>query len=1259
MSDTWICSVFRLLILLARSLIFSPQHAYSHASHRTESLENDMTPLCKDLPRRLFKKNNCYVGALLNLAVFMYIPGAMAQETGLISQHPSLLLGGDSQYLKTATPQPTLVPRFVIDLSGSRYVRDPQTTLAKPPVRPLNYDPDYVPASITELFADTIRFPNVFQNDVTLGRERTESWYQPILFNVIGTSDKTIYINENPTQLGTLLASAKYGWSDVKFLGAAGLTNRQNVALAGLDSNTKLLIDFGVSSDPNPSLHYNNLARLELSGINLSFADPVNIVMQEPSLLNHGISLAMTGGGVNESYSGNGVLVKLTNSSIDFSQAGSFTTVPDVGNPIETNFWVAANSSEPTKSTSEITFGTNREAKPGGAPTHVFVDQNATLVFRDTGKADAIYLFPGQTNTGVGWVATPWSFHVGRQSELRFQDAYVDFDIGIAGSGAVRSLIEMNDGSRLTLTGSGSTVKVEQLTYNDRVGGSSQLALDRNTYLAVTDASFSDSSSITLATQGGDYYFQNLYLDGSTLTLSGQRNRDRSRRFDIATLDSRNNPSTLKIEGFASTLKLGDVGANSNLNIILDAAGVSGSTLDIKSIYRTNLSSVSIDATGDARIELNGATQSLESGVATTPITLRNGSIAGFYGESSFIDTTDPDVLRTFNPATIDPINLGPNGYSVRSFSGESTGIYLNGEVFLNQGFGQLLAGNTGVEFQPFSAGFVGDSCDIPSFGTKCQWNRSIGTIDVPRLVNDYDTALYFDIGIDGSGLAINDKIQTQRLDVRDGLRLVVNTLPGPSSSSLPSAQDLNGKVFPLITSSDSASSGVGANYQIVKGDSMPAVTDLFWYENPNQTKQFILGARTDLGALQKSASTRNQRGMAQTLTLTQPVVSSSGTGTSVPTDVHNNITLQSATNLTTALLNLNQSQWRQLSEIHAEPYASFMTVGLEQNLMVADAVMAHAAGAPKFSDKTVSGLFHDRVDKTTGTSDQLHGPKKYLWGDMQFSKGRVDAQNDLAGYDYQLGSLIFGADLYESGKDSAGLFAGLGFSNMGNHDASHASFQSLGLNLGAYGRRQLEQAINVTATVGVNWDFIDSSRTIANIGDFTGGRAKGDYKSVGTFAGLRLDRSFKLASQRSLIKPVVELTYAKKSFDSVYERDAGDLGFNVSSGNADALVGGIGFELSHAWDQAGIGFTIDTMFRYERDFFADMNSHHSLNMQSQLTRYNAMVYGIDRGAHGLTAGLGVKMLLNKSMSLTTGYKYTNWSHGPEQQFGAHLTVRW
>ena len=476
-------------------------------------------------------------------------------------------------------------------------------------------------------------------------------------------------------------------------------------------------------------------------------------------------------------------------------------------------------------------------------------------------------------------------------------------------------------------------------------------------------------------------------------------------------------------------------------------------------------------------------------------------------------------------------------------------------------------------------------------------------------------------------------------------------------------ASELDGKYFTVVAAQNNAVAGTllgASSLSIIEGSNIPAIIDFQVVDlNTNGHPDLTLKAVIDLGKLQKKSATRNQRGLAQLLTLTPPIaVGTTGTGVATPfADVHHTVSLVSGVSLATALSNLTQTQWSQLSEQHGEPYASFMTVGLEQNLMVANMVMDHATGSGEFIDKAIAGLPSRRLG--AAALNEPNQPKRRVWGDMQFSEGSVSAQNDLAGYDYQLGSLMFGTDFYESDRSSAGVFTGLGFSQMTSHDTANAHFQSLGVNLGLYGRYRLPYEVNVTAMAGLNYNFIDSRRSVRSVGSFQGGSATADYNSWGTFAGLRLDRSFELASDRSYITPVMEMTYAGQSFGAASEGNGGDLGFNIGSGYADALIGGVGFDLSHAWESQGTGFVIDALFRYEYDFFANANPHHSLDMQSQLTGYSATVYGIDRGAQGLSAGLGLTVLISDSTSLTVGYKYTDWSHGTQQQFGANLTVRW
>ncbi|MFN5880794.1 MAG: autotransporter outer membrane beta-barrel domain-containing protein [Burkholderiales bacterium] len=1233
---------------------------------------------------------------------------ASTPTTGLACAKPGAL--GNSVYLSTGAAQ--AIPRFQVNLTDSEPTHAVKNDFSTAVYIGSPGYSDYVPSSVANLVDPTGLFrqdyfpagdpvgtigTKISINGVEKLKARTEPWYQPLLFNLSGSRSKTIYINSALTQEGQGFNVAYAGWCDVAFAATPGYVTRQDLIMAVNDPLTIDLIKFGLSKDQNPSKQYFTLANLELVGVNLSFLfNELKLVPRQPSTLNHTKSLKMLGGRVLESNVGETVILKLIDSSINFGQIGFFGADARgaQSNLISIAFWAAVDPSDASKNTSSLSFESNNSALGNGARVQVFVDQNASLNIKQSGILDKPLTVTGVAGDQSFFVATPWEFYLGNNAKLLFSDAYIDFHynrfipqtaIPVLSSMTLSDRAELRlDKSNIFLGGLNLRKGASNLTKPEatvKVNNNSLLALE---FVQVNSGVLNFESD-----QSAGFNIGGLVLSDADVKFSGERTRPKPRpgvqagpvvqaEPDVRGVEF-NSTSTLTVDGFYSTgLSFGKVvigGGGSDrltINIAQNAPRPGFAPISFggfSAISAASLPTV-INLSPNSSLLISGRTESLipdgsrpeREKQYQVDINLGARTTVDFFGGSRPQPVFTVAGYKDYVPLSFQPINLGPFNYNLKGSEGSANIFY---EAFLNPGFGNDLTGVATLNADTDSRVFVGDSCVTNDIST-CIWKRNISSLKIPQLFGGF-ASFYYDISLDSSGRPINDKISTTRADLNFA-NFVVDLVPTPGSNKFPSAQELDGQTFYLFETSDIPNSVIRPTPELIAGNSIPAATRLFFIGNPGITKQVIIGAQTDLGQLQRRVGSRNQRGLAQSLSLTGPVSGNPNTptvpgsgnpDTPIPfTAAHQGIALSSGVSLATALSTLNGPQWDLLSKQHGEPFASFMTVGLEQSLMAANMVMNHATGSGEFINKSLAGLPVGKRD-VAGAVNERKRPRQRLWGDLQYSKGSVKSQGDLAGYKYQVGAMIFGSDFFESESTTAGAFTALGFSDMSEHDFVNSSFRSTGLNFGVYGRHSLPKDVNLTATLGVNYSFIDSRRNIPNVGSFQGGKLTSDYNSWGGFAGLRLDRSYPLSSKRSYITPVVELSYARQSFESAAERGSRDVGFNLGSGRADALLAGLGFDASHAWEYQGNVFAIDALVRYEHDFFANSNPHHSLNKQSQLTNQFSTVYAIDRGANGLSAGLALTMILSESASWGMGYKYSSWSHGTQHQFGANLTVRW
>lgn len=1192
---------------------------------------------------------------------------------------PSSLTGADAVY---AGPNGTKIPRFDVRLAAPFPIPGFQPRLnvvglnstfqyAALPGQSGPYDTRYIPNSIGELvdpnglfrsdqafYGSSGQGATVDINGVTKWASRTEAWEQPIRLTLTTDAPALLYVN---AALGAeslpMLAKAHLGWCDVEIVSEPGSADNREIEIGVLNGYEQGEVDAGREIHPNPDGLYATLTRLSLSGVDLRFTAPINLRLGNPKDFNHFQSLDMVGGQVVERNTGNSVIFKLAGSSIDFSVLESLNVLPQQ-NPTSLSFWAAVDPGIPSRHTSEITFGAtvSNSILPKHGPINAFVDKDATLVFRDTGAAGALVRMPNYAPSIYGELKSPWTFNLGENATLDFRNAFLDFSYQVpseTGQLDAEGEINLGKNSRLVLSGSHGKVLIDNIVHAATTAGdAAAIDIEQNQHLTANKVQVTNGDLNLSSTPFSGLSFGTLFLENSNLNMSGDLTFDPG--VDVRTVVV-GGSSGISIDGYDSGgLSFGQI------------QQVRDSTLTIDLEAGTSRSPRSVDFTGDflsfgdgvASTQVNvgqnraakffGTTR--QTGVGAPHVVdvalLGDAAVAEFQGETAQVLLTTEDQLRSFDPRSADPINLGPSGYIVTSAAGTTNIVNMLGEVFLNDGFGSGLLGQTDVRAQLGSAVFVGEACVPSAFpSVLCQRQRQFGDVTMHTFRRDYLATLFFDIGVDGSGNAINDQIAATVIDVL-GSEFVIENLAAPGASAPATAEQLAGKLFPLITSSDPANSQAtqDTRHPIVAGASMPAATHLFWVEDPAHTRQFILGAELDLQQLQKKVGGRNQRGKAQVLTR---LPSGPSTGPAPIQPIHHQITLTSGGSLASALSSLSTGQWSQLSQLHPEPYASFMTVSQERTQMVGGAVIDHASGMGR------SRLGFGPVEQ--------HGLKteRFVWGDILVSGGNVQDQGDLKGFDYNMYALLMGVDLVETETSRSGAFLAFGTTDMKTSGVNVSEFSSFGGTIGAYNRIDLAEGFRLSSVGAFEYNKNKGKRYIPDVGGFQGGVAEGAYDSWGVYVGTRLERPFIMERLNGVLTPSLGLSYASQWFDEVSETGGGDMGYDIGSSHADALVGEIGLDFSKRWQGQSNDYILSANLSYEHDFMADNRSHHSIDATSQLTGVSTEMIGIDRGANGLTVGLGLEVVASENVVLSLWGEYGDWSHGKQYELGAKLEVKW
>ncbi|AXS79309.1 autotransporter outer membrane beta-barrel domain-containing protein [Dechloromonas sp. HYN0024] len=190
----------------------------------------------------------------------------------------------------------------------------------------------------------------------------------------------------------------------------------------------------------------------------------------------------------------------------------------------------------------------------------------------------------------------------------------------------------------------------------------------------------------------------------------------------------------------------------------------------------------------------------------------------------------------------------------------------------------------------------------------------------------------------------------------------------------------------------------------------------------------------------------------------------------------------------------------------------------------------------------TVMDRIHAPVSGKTATSAAYEVDQgRYFWIDASTMKGGVDSYDNLAGFGYQLSSIVLGRDLLRDPSGGFGVFGGVGYTTMTQMDQVVQSFSSTNYYLGLYGGKYLSNDFKLLGAAGYVYSDSTAARANPDIGNFTGGTAKSQYQSNGAYAALKLSRPI-LASQHVTLTPFIGASYVQSWMNQANESGGRDL---------------------------------------------------------------------------------------------------------------------
>ena len=577
------------------------------------------------------------------------------------------------------------------------------------------------------------------------------------------------------------------------------------------------------------------------------------------------------------------------------------------------------------------------------------------------------------------------------------------------------------------------------------------------------------------------------------------------------------------------------------------------------------------------------------------------------------------------------------------------------GDVFVDQG--ATLSANGTLDYAPSNIGATllgtltgnGTLTSTTGFGSfnfnptsVIRPGTSIGTLTInddvsfargARLIAEVDPAA----GQNADLLAVNGPVRGA-----NNLTIVVEPLnPGAIASDYVAANDY---VVLTGTSID------GDNPTVTESGSLPALVDVAIVGTPSTDNQIALAFTelplTALAVVPAVTTTGNPNHAS--------VAAGLGTTATAAPDT----LLVSGATLLSAVQTLTNDQAAQLNQVHAEPFSSYQTVALEDYDMVAGIVLGRAGNSGvSFGGFSTPEDVVSRARGATAGSSGADNADSSFWASAAYVDGSVDGENGVGNFGYSIGGLVLGTDVYDDGTVRAGLFGAFNKLKLDEHDTADQEIEGDLYHIGAYGSWERQDGWTVTGVLGFAFGDHESTRQVPDVGAFTGGAATADFDSFGYYFGAEASRDIQYG-RGITITPAAAVVYAKTEQDEMTETGGGDFNFNLEDSDADSLITAFGVTASRTFDGADGRWSVIGSAHYRYDWLADENSSHDVTVSNPILGTFTQV-GQNRGAHGVTAGLGLSGQVSDRVEIGAGYAYSWNENGDEHGVGASILVTW
>ncbi|WP_158541245.1 autotransporter outer membrane beta-barrel domain-containing protein [Ruegeria sp. A3M17] len=769
-----------------------------------------------------------------------------------------------------------------------------------------------------------------------------------------------------------------------------------------------------------------------------------------------------------------------------------------------------------------------------------------------------------------------------------------------------RLSVVVDDGANLTFDGTAITPRTEG---NLTVGSGANLVIENNSVLGLLS---NVGSSLPQST-----------VNGGTVTVDGLSSELRLTApvFNNSTV-SLEDGGTLRIEqrnGVRSTLSFS---GDNTLNFGSPEAAVLGADANPQALI------LEVGA-GTTTITNTGGVNNLGRGLQVDQVRIDGGTL-DTTGYSVRDDVTDAwQYLSVENGGTF---------YDRAAFYRNIDRLIVDGGTLLtNSSFGDFFGAADGIE----TARFTNSTIDLVSSSSagSASGNVSVGLRSV--VLNAENLAFagtnQVRVGISPAGECVAG-ICTPGTTIYAG-ELVAN-VGGSSTSTLTGFDTVLFVPFAIDANAVAADYIAGGNngiYTVARADYNPDLTSNvqgFDAAPMTATATQLSAARSDLPANlvytivnNPVADDRVDISFVDIGLLNHPLIAT-GTGNTMS---YGSLVVNSNNTLTHADL-------LQVQTLHPEAYASYMTVALEHSDQRRNMVLLNARG----------------MGVADGKAEGFTDDGRRFWIDTAISAGNVDSDGNLAGFDYNLGELILGADLWSSPEGRIGAYVGYGTYSMDEHTSAIASdLSSTAFHLGAYGAYDVDDW-SLTGMAGMSWAQTDGTRTA-----ITGSGANthnANYSSRTIEAAVRAEYNGWQPLGAFSFAPEFGLGYAHYSQDGFTETGASSSALNIYDTSAESLVASIG--LNFSGPEFGGGLIPIGFARYEHDFLASSQRTHSIDASFASTPGVSQSFvGTHRGPDSLSVGLGLRAAPGSAWDVSAGLVYTVNTYGEE--FGGGIRVSW